>query len=137
MIFHGVPWRCAAPKDQNYVYYIEHRHGHFEPFLRIPPQLAHLIENVLEPDPSKRFSTNDICADPFFSMIEVCGDRCIDASGRKHHHFTIAYETAHVNGMKSPSLVNESTHTMSKSAVASPQLSGSDDRPLPPPMPLS
>jgi serine/threonine protein kinase len=95
MIFHGVPWRSATMKDPNYVYYIEHRHRHFEPFLRLPPALAHLLGRTLEPDPNIRMMTDEMQDDPFFKAIEMCDDHGRDSSGRKHHHFTNAYELMH------------------------------------------
>lgn len=93
MIFHGVPWRSATTKDPNYVYYVNHRHGHFEPFLRLHPQQARLFEKVLEPDPLKRVVIEDLLQDPFFLAIDVCDTENLDSQNRKHHHFTSQYET--------------------------------------------
>ena len=84
-------------KDPNYSYYVEHRHGHFEPFLRLPPQVAHLLGHILEPDPVKRYGTEEINQDPMFQSIDACNDDNIDTHGRKHRHFTWSYELAHSN----------------------------------------
>eukprot|EP00158_Paraphelidium_tribonemae_P007818 Partr_v1_DN28368_c0_g1_i1_m78590 putative serine threonine protein kinase len=59
MLFHGVPWRAATLKDPNYAYYLDHR-GHFDPFMRLQPPLAQLLERILEPDPQQRISLVEI-----------------------------------------------------------------------------
>jgi protein-serine/threonine kinase len=85
MLFHGVPWRCASNKDPNYVYYLEHR-SYFEPFMRLPPQLSHLLQKILDPNPLTRLSVDDLKNDVYFAGIELCEDG-YDKSGRHHHHF--------------------------------------------------
>lgn len=89
MLFHGVPWRQATLKDPNYAYYLENR-SHFEPFMRLPPALAHLVERVLEPDPMQRISIADLKDDVYFKSIDSCED-CVDRHGKYHNHFTFAY----------------------------------------------
>ncbi|KAI3644835.1 hypothetical protein MP228_010999 [Amoeboaphelidium protococcarum] len=114
MLFHGVPWRQATLKDPNYAYYLEHR-ARFEPFMRLPPTLSHLLERILEPDHNHRITIAEMKEDPYFSAIEVCDD-CVDKAGRYHHHFTWEYESSHKGSMpsQSPSMTNSQMNTMER-----------------------
>lgn len=82
-------------KDPNYIYYIDHRHGQFEPFLRLQPTQGHLMERILEPDSQRRITIEEMKTDLFFQTICVCDDNNVDSGGRRHHHFTYEYEIAH------------------------------------------
>ena len=90
MLFHGVPWRQATLRDPNYAYFLEHR-GHFEPFTRLPPLLAQLLEHILEPDPTRRYNVTQLMEEAYFKSVDICSE-CIDGKGRQHHHYTWTYE---------------------------------------------
>ena len=116
MIFHGVPWRMATLKDPNYAYYLDHR-GHFEPFMRIPVELAHLLERILEPDPNQRIAMDELKHDPYYSQIKVC-DKGIDIDGVDHHHFTCVYEECQKNKISQTLHCQSSNHSVSNHTPA-------------------
>lgn len=68
LIFHGVPWESANSKDSNYLHYIACK-SKFEPFTRLPSGARNLLRRMLEPDPEKRISVEEIYNDPWFQSI--------------------------------------------------------------------
>ncbi|KAJ1955446.1 hypothetical protein IWQ62_005528 [Dispira parvispora] len=97
----GVPFRTATKRDPNYVRYLEARSQGktYEPFRRLPPKACALITRMLEPDPEKRLSAEDVMNDPWFQSIEVCKNG-ETPSKQPHHHYTEDYM---LNQLKHPS----------------------------------
>lgn len=69
MVFHGVPWETANTKDPNFCHYLASG-SKFEPFGRLPHGARSLLRRILEPDPEKRITLNDIINDDWFKQIE-------------------------------------------------------------------
>lgn len=72
MIFHCVPWEMAHPKNPNYKQFLEEGFDAFEPFRRLPAKPRALLKRILEPDPMKRATIEEICADEWFKEIKNC-----------------------------------------------------------------
>lgn len=70
MVFHGVPWEAANLKDPNYYHYWSCGSSKFEPFTRLPSGARSLLRKIMEPDPTKRISIDEIHLDPWFAQIE-------------------------------------------------------------------
>ena len=81
LVFHGIPWEVATEKDPHYRHYLEHRGVKFEPLVRLLHGPQSLLERMLEPDPQKRISIEEIKKDEWFSKISTCCDGKI-----KHSH---------------------------------------------------
>jgi serine/threonine protein kinase len=71
MVFHGVPWEAAHPKDLNYCHYLSCGAARFEPFTRLPSGARCLLRRILEPDPTKRISIDEIMENEWFCNIEI------------------------------------------------------------------
>lgn len=72
MTFHGVPWESATSADPNYVFYLNNRRLTAEPLVRLPSGPQHLLSKMLEPDPAKRITIEEIMQDEWFQQIKVC-----------------------------------------------------------------
>jgi serine/threonine protein kinase len=135
MLFHGVPWRSATDKDPNYQYYLEHRNAHFEPFMRLPPPIASILGRILEPEVLKRMNSQELLDEDFFKSIDLCDSECNDKTGRKHHHFTVNYETQMADNLEQARLLSSqctiSRHT-SSAHLSSTGLSSQQQLPAPP-----
>lgn len=72
MIFHCVPWEMAHPKNPNYKQFLEDGFDNFEPFNRLPVKPRSLLKRILEPEPSKRATIEEIMSDEWFKNIRTC-----------------------------------------------------------------
>ncbi|KAJ1979046.1 hypothetical protein H4R34_002980 [Dimargaris verticillata] len=88
----GVPFRTATKHDPNYVRYLDARSQNkpYPPFRKLPPPVASLLYRMLEPDPEKRISVQDIVKTPWFESIEVCTNGRTETQ-QEHHHYTEEY----------------------------------------------
>lgn len=71
MVFHGVPWTAANPKDANFCHYAACGGAKFEPFSRLLSGPRSLMRKILEPDPARRISIEEIMHDEWFSKIQL------------------------------------------------------------------
>lgn len=74
MVFHCVPWEMAHPKNPNFKQYIEEGFEAFEPFSRLPSKPRALLKKILQADPAKRATIDDILNDDWFKEIKTCCD---------------------------------------------------------------
>ncbi|KAG5456219.1 MAG: kinase-like domain-containing protein [Olpidium bornovanus] len=73
MLYQGIPWRMATPKDANYARYLEQRaQGAYEPLERLDKSCRNLLLRILEPDAAKRITVPEILVDPWFRSIACC-----------------------------------------------------------------
>ena len=75
LIFHCVPWEMAHLKNQNYKKFLEEGFDQFEPFNRLPARPRSLLKRILEPDPIKRITIDEIISDEWFKNIRTCTER--------------------------------------------------------------
>ncbi|KAJ3023437.1 serine/threonine-protein kinase HAL4/sat4 [Thoreauomyces humboldtii] len=83
-----IPWSAARPTDPNYAKYSAFRtassptvtHG-YGPFDRAAPGPRTLIYKMLDPDPTKRWSADELAAEPWFVAVQACR-----AGAIKHKH---------------------------------------------------
>ena len=71
MKFHGIPWALASPNDAHYRHYLKHRGIGEEPLVRLPRGPQSLLRKILEPDPAKRLSIDEILQDSWVQSINV------------------------------------------------------------------
>ncbi|KAJ3322180.1 serine/threonine-protein kinase HAL4/sat4 [Boothiomyces sp. JEL0866] len=69
MKYAGLPWMHAVPKDERYNLFLKTRKGNFKPIDSLLPGCRNLLNNVLEPDPKERFTSQNIVDDPWFKSI--------------------------------------------------------------------
>ncbi|KAJ3372247.1 serine/threonine-protein kinase HAL4/sat4 [Allomyces arbusculus] len=72
MTYRGIPWKQATKADPNYAYYLSNRKRNFEALDRLPNGCRELMYKILEPDPKKRITIDDVLADEWFKSIQVC-----------------------------------------------------------------
>lgn len=72
MIFHCVPWEMAHPKNPNFKQFLEEGFDNFEPFRRLPSKPRALLKRILDPDPAKRATIEEILEDEWFKEIKIC-----------------------------------------------------------------
>ncbi|KAI9317632.1 kinase-like domain-containing protein [Dichotomocladium elegans] len=74
MTIRRFPWRIPRPsQDQSYKNFISRStHGAERLFKLLPRESRNIFSHILEPDPSKRASLNDILADPWVTNIHAC-----------------------------------------------------------------
>jgi serine/threonine protein kinase len=72
MIFHSVPWEMAHPKNSNFKQFLEDGFDSFESFNRLPSKPRALLKQILEPDPLKRITIEEILQDPWFQKVRTC-----------------------------------------------------------------
>ena len=75
MVFHCVPWEMAHPKNPNYKQFLEEGFDNFEPFSRLPAKPCALLKRILEPDPLKRATIEEIMTDEWFTNIRTCTEQ--------------------------------------------------------------
>ena len=74
MVFHCVPWEMAHPKNPNYKQFLAEGFEYFEPFSRLPGKTRALLKRILEPDPAKRATIEDILNDEWYKKIQSCAE---------------------------------------------------------------
>ena len=72
LTFHSVPWRVASPSDQNYCKFLAGGCAALEPFDRLASGPRSLLKKILEPNPARRISLDEIYADPWFARLKLC-----------------------------------------------------------------
>ncbi len=72
MVFRGVPWEMAHPKNELFKHFLEVGFDGFESFNRLPTRARHILRRILEPDPAKRATIEEICSDDWFQRIRTC-----------------------------------------------------------------
>jgi protein-serine/threonine kinase len=89
MHFNGVPWMSATPSDTCYSYYLRHRDMNFSPFTRLEKDTKELLRQILEPDPHRRITIQEILKTDWFKRIECCVDKSSPSKShyRPHRHF--------------------------------------------------
>jgi hypothetical protein len=90
LVFRGIPWQVATTKDANYSYFLEHRGVEYEPLCRLQPGVKELMFKILEPDPKKRITVQEIMDDGWFKKVETCHDA--KPPSVEHSHFVDNYE---------------------------------------------
>jgi serine/threonine protein kinase len=75
MVFHCVPWEMAHPKNPNYKQFLKEGFDNFEPFTRLPAKPRALLKRILEPDPLKRVTIEEIMKDEWFTNIRLCTEQ--------------------------------------------------------------
>lgn len=73
LTFHAVPWRVADVKKD--VFYKEFLNGgmdSIEPFGRLASGPRHLLRRILEPDPIKRITLDQLVEDRWFKHLRLC-----------------------------------------------------------------
>lgn len=83
MAFHTIPWQMAQMTDPCYSAYVRRGSKCFEPFKRMSYGARSLLKKMLEPDPTKRVTIQEILKDEWFSAIGVCPIKHIE---RRHRH---------------------------------------------------
>ncbi|KAJ1564425.1 serine/threonine-protein kinase HAL4/sat4 [Nowakowskiella sp. JEL0078] len=73
LAFQSIPWRAANPSETRFKYFLEH-HGKFWPFDRLVPGMKKIMYGILEPNPDKRMTIDEILEEPFFKSVCVCRD---------------------------------------------------------------
>ena len=74
MIFHCVPWEMAHPKNSNYKQFLSEGFDQFEAFGRLPSKPRALLKRILESDPQKRATLEEIMSDDWFQKIKTCAE---------------------------------------------------------------
>ena len=74
MVFHGVPWEMAHPKNELFKHFLEVGFDGFESFNRLPTRARHILRRILEPDPAKRATIEEIWSDEWFQRIRTCNN---------------------------------------------------------------
>lgn len=72
MVFHCVPWEMAHPKNPNYQQFLAEGFDTFEPFTRLPGKTRALLKRILDPDPVKRATIEEIINDEWYKKIQLC-----------------------------------------------------------------
>lgn len=72
MIYHTVPWDAATETDLNYKHYLEYGWDEFEPFKKLSNGSQAILKHILEPDPTKRITIEEIMMNPWFKEIKDC-----------------------------------------------------------------
>ncbi|KAI9345572.1 kinase-like domain-containing protein [Obelidium mucronatum] len=77
LLKNSVPWHVAKAADLHYAEYIKKRKPQYDtgyiPFDRLNEGSRHLLYHILEPDPTNRWTVQNILEDPWLSKLEVCG----------------------------------------------------------------
>ncbi|CAG8641184.1 283_t:CDS:2, partial [Acaulospora morrowiae] len=90
MIYQGIPFRMATPNDPNYANYLETRNiGLYESFEKLPRGCRDLMYKILEPNPQKRYTIEQIKNDSWFQTIECCTET--ENLPHKHNHVPPEY----------------------------------------------
>ncbi len=69
LVFHSVPWEEAKPTDPCFAEYLLHGPDGFEPFQRLPKPARSLLKAMLQVDPAKRISIEQVREDPWVKRI--------------------------------------------------------------------
>ncbi len=72
MVFRGVPWEMAHSKNELFKHFLEVGFDGFESFNRLPTRARHILRRILEPDPAKRATIEEIWSDEWFQRIRTC-----------------------------------------------------------------
>ena len=90
MNFNGVPWLSALGSDPCYSYYLRHHDMNFNPFNQLNQDAKDLLRKILDPDPRRRVTIQDIINNAWFNRIECCTDK--DPSSHSHRpHYHLGY----------------------------------------------
>ena len=117
MNYHGVMWHRAVRGDSHYTAFIEKRaRNSYEPFNKLPSGCRDLMYRLMDPDPQRRLTADEILEWPWMKEVEVCEDLKTKTGGT-HHHFAANYEkrTKQVcdalNVDESPGMTHDSSST--------------------------
>lgn len=91
MVFHGVPWEMADAKNAHFQQFLERGFDDFECFGRLPARPRALMRRILEPNPAKRITVDEICADDWFQRIRLCTGRLAETASVPA--FTFSYNS--------------------------------------------
>ncbi|KAJ3296521.1 serine/threonine-protein kinase HAL4/sat4 [Borealophlyctis nickersoniae] len=83
MILKRFPWRAAKPSDPDYAAYLRSQNHTCRIIERLPAHSRTLIRDMLEPNPAKRPSIEQVLDNEWLKGVEVCE---ADHDGVKHHH---------------------------------------------------
>jgi serine/threonine protein kinase len=72
LIFESVPWKTADVTDHDYERYLNDGQEAIDPFGRLSPGPRRLLSRLLEPNPLKRITIDDIFDDPWFAKLRLC-----------------------------------------------------------------
>lgn len=88
MAFKGVMFHRARKDDPYFVAYLEKRNlGTYEPFLSLEPGCRELLEGLLEPTASLRWTMEKVMSSDWLKSVAVC-ENCFTPDGKEHIHFT-------------------------------------------------
>ncbi len=87
MVFHTIPWHVAQMSDENYRQYTLGGAKAFEPFKRLSYGARTLLRRMLEPDPAKRITIDEIMDDEWFKNINVCPIKHVEKKHRYEYNF--------------------------------------------------
>ncbi|KAJ3138812.1 hypothetical protein HK100_012208 [Physocladia obscura] len=72
-----VPWHVARETDLHYTEFLKRRNSEYNtgyiPFDRLVDGSRHLLYHILEPDPARRWTIQNILDDPWLTGLEHCG----------------------------------------------------------------
>ncbi|KAJ3380448.1 serine/threonine-protein kinase HAL4/sat4 [Entophlyctis sp. JEL0112] len=90
LLKNSVPWHIAKLADARYAEYLKKRNPQYDsgyiPFDRLPSGARHLTYQILEPEPSKRWTTQNILEDPWLISVECCSLGGQNAKPMVHKH---------------------------------------------------
>lgn len=83
MVFRGVPWEMAHPKNELFQQFLTSGFDGFEPFSRLSSRTRHILRRILEPNPAERATIEEICADDWFQRIRTCNNQNTESVSEK------------------------------------------------------
>jgi serine/threonine protein kinase len=75
----------AVADDPRYTQFLHTRNGQYPPIDNLEKGCRDLLNNVLEPNPSIRYSSSNIVDNEWFQSIKVC-NQLKDENGKSHSH---------------------------------------------------
>lgn len=70
MVFHSVPWEEATMNDPQFAVYARCGQDAFEPFQRLPKYTRDLLKGMLQVDPAKRISIEEVQSNSWIRKIQ-------------------------------------------------------------------
>ncbi|KAI9020454.1 kinase-like domain-containing protein [Hyaloraphidium curvatum] len=122
------PWQCAIKSDARYVRYMTLQ---YLPVLgRLPQASRKIISRMLQPEPAKRATLDEVMSDWWFRHIDACLP-APDGRSRKHDHLAFA----HAQELKRAAAAAAAPQSPSTAAQPSPPAPGPPSPAPPSPMP--
>ncbi|KAJ3115038.1 serine/threonine-protein kinase HAL4/sat4 [Phlyctochytrium bullatum] len=83
MLYNSIPWKSAQVTDARFKHYVDHLNN-FWPLDRLPPGPRAAMYKILEPNPEKRMTLDQLFENEWFKSIHVCLGHKPEEVGHKH-----------------------------------------------------